>query len=596
MPKTRHTLWIDAKDLRGHDRYTVKNPRFRVWMMIVAILVVTVGLVLMFVFMPSSDSLSVHFSSIPDRAEVFIDGESVGQTPCEMNLDKGDYVLRMEAEGYLPVSEPIDVTESNRSFSIVFTEGKSEVAFVSSPDEVKVYVDDQYIGTTPFVYRDAILDEPVTIKAEKSGYYSVSQIETLSGIEEYKIKLEQIMVDVYINTEPPDAELFIDSRHVGTTPWSAKLYFGEHHIRIAKEGGYRIIEETIEVKSNLEVTYPLESVGIAIHGVLGETHTPGAKVYVIPLIASVAMENTSPWAVEQTTPVQLLAEDMAAYLTHKEIVPDQALIVGMRSESSASAGMKVVDVNSVGEIEETEIDIRFPESAQVDFLGQTLDGIGWFSLLSEKLSPAGLIENNPRYARLDGSVVDRDNPSRFFDTGGRSGLVVISPDHDYLAVVGGGMVTVFSSEGQLTSTVGETAVFGDGAIYICDEKRLKAVNLLTQAVQFVDVGIEGDSLQQAAGFLLVQNVDSATVVVDLETMRVLSWTQLLEDEYPYIAPHFIPEGMFSRSVAGEHHVLALGKVFGLKVLFGLGEKPCLLNVWFDNTPLRLEDTLTDQGT
>ena len=209
MPKTRHTLWIDAKELRGHDRYTVKNPRFRAWMMIIAILAVAVALVLMFVFMPGTGKLSVHFSSIPDGACVFIDGDDVGVTPCDVCLEHGTYMMRMETDGYLPVSESIEVTDSNRSFSIVFAEGKAEIAFTSNPEDVKIYLDSQYIGRTPFVYRDLVEDEPITIKAEKTGYYAISRIENLFGVEEFNIELEQIMLNVQINSEPPSAELFI---------------------------------------------------------------------------------------------------------------------------------------------------------------------------------------------------------------------------------------------------------------------------------------------------------------------------------------------------------------------------------------------------
>ena len=64
-----------------------------------------------------------RFSSIPEQANLFIDGQLLGKTPWEGMLNEGKHKVKIERPGYTPFEEPITVRKSERvnEFSIDLT-------------------------------------------------------------------------------------------------------------------------------------------------------------------------------------------------------------------------------------------------------------------------------------------------------------------------------------------------------------------------------------------------------------------------------------------------------------------------------------------
>ena len=59
---------------------------------------------------PYVSSGTVVFNTTPVMTEIFIDGQSVGNTPQTRGLTEGDHEIRFERPGYLPIIEQISVT------------------------------------------------------------------------------------------------------------------------------------------------------------------------------------------------------------------------------------------------------------------------------------------------------------------------------------------------------------------------------------------------------------------------------------------------------------------------------------------------------
>ena len=53
----------------------------------------------------------LHIKSEPDKATVFLDGEKVGETPCEVPFTfYGVRDISLEKEGYKPISKKVDLS------------------------------------------------------------------------------------------------------------------------------------------------------------------------------------------------------------------------------------------------------------------------------------------------------------------------------------------------------------------------------------------------------------------------------------------------------------------------------------------------------
>ncbi len=589
MPKTRLTMWMDRRDLEGHDRYTAKNPRFRVWMMLIAVMVVAIGMVMIFFFMPKSSTHNVHFSSIPPGASVYLEETIIGTTPFSKELDEGFHQLRIETEGFLPIEQKIEVTPTNTSVNIVFSGGETKVAFTSSPESVSVFLNDKFIGKTPFIFRDVADGNPVTIKAEKSGFRSIEIIEDLTSKTEIKLALEQIMLAVGIDSDPSGAELYIDGKHVGQTPWMSKLPFGEHKIRLAKDD---VIEETIDLKTDIEIMYPFKNTGIKIKGFLGEINTPGARIFVLPVKNYEIQPGITPLRIKGTTPTQIEQNDIATYLTMDKSIPDKALFIGIRDGISAT--MMMVDVSKTGELTESEVNLQFSAGSQIDFLGQSLSGIDWFSLLSEQPKSNGSIKNNPQFTIKGNRIIDRDNPEKSFTVNNSEGLLFLSPELDYLAVQNNKTIRLYDYKKQINIFTGDHLVFSSDNVYlfITSGSKLTRYEIITGKVATLDMDFVPTSIVAVSNWVIVNESNGAISLVNSSEMKITGWSAMLPDDPESWAQYFVPEGIFTRNIIGVNHVLLLGRVFGLKVIVTVDDRPSLLNVWFDVDPMLLTDFTT----
>lgn len=94
-------------------------------------------------------SQSCTLNSTPS-AGLYLDNKFMGYTPLKLNLTKGSHALLFEAEGYEPVTMPIDVSTGVDELNIELKpKPPGQIKLLSVPDGGSVYIDGQYVGITP---------------------------------------------------------------------------------------------------------------------------------------------------------------------------------------------------------------------------------------------------------------------------------------------------------------------------------------------------------------------------------------------------------------------------------------------------------------
>lgn len=131
----------------------------------------------------------------------------------------------------------------------VFLKG-GELELTSNPSGGKIYVDGKERGETPSVLSDVKLGSHV-IRIVKQGYEPYEeQVAVVEG-ERKKISasLKAAGGSLSVSTDPAGANIFIDGRYIGVSPFEGRdLSSGTHKVRAAKEG-YDTWEQDVAVEA-----------------------------------------------------------------------------------------------------------------------------------------------------------------------------------------------------------------------------------------------------------------------------------------------------------------------------------------------------------
>jgi hypothetical protein len=155
---------------------------------------------------------TITVNSNPTGAKLYIDGMLVGQTPYTGNLSFGNHLLRAE-QGMEKVDKAISITQNGgeSNFNITF----AQQAFMESTNGL--------LGS----------EQPSS-----------------------DANLPLLTKEITVNSNPNGSNLYIDGTMVGQTPYSGSIRFGNHILRIEKDG--QIAEKTITIlKSGGETNFGL---------------------------------------------------------------------------------------------------------------------------------------------------------------------------------------------------------------------------------------------------------------------------------------------------------------------------------------------------
>ena len=193
---------------------------------------------------PAFASLSV--TSNPGRAEVYLDGDFIGVTPLEFGARPGRHDIRIERQDYQTFSRSVNLTPG-QSFDVnAQLEPVRRDAFVdfrSSPSGAEIYVDGEFVGTTPI---DNVRISPGQHEARftLSGYETRRVTFSVSRGEETRVEttLRQTTGVVRVQANVGGAQVFLDGRPVGTVPSGSgqltlnNIAAGTHQITVVAQG------------------------------------------------------------------------------------------------------------------------------------------------------------------------------------------------------------------------------------------------------------------------------------------------------------------------------------------------------------------------
>jgi len=181
----------------------------------------------------------MQFNSVPEGADLHVDGELIGKTPLTTEILETGSDVRLSLFGYKTWQKELSMTagqtESYPAIELMVADGLIDIS--STPKGAGVTVDDEFRGNTPLtVPLSPLGDHRVELFLE--GYKKA--VRTLSVEPEKRtsmaVELSPILGNIKLTIEPGDAEVLVDNSSHGRGSQVLRLTAKKHKVTIQKEG------------------------------------------------------------------------------------------------------------------------------------------------------------------------------------------------------------------------------------------------------------------------------------------------------------------------------------------------------------------------
>lgn len=182
---------------------------------------------------------TLSFTTSPAGADVIVDGEVFGTTPLNAEILQGQRDVTLKLTGHKAWQEDFDVI-AGEDFVVpaVALEPADGLVFIqSNPSAASVTIGGVFQGLTPL---EVALppNENHQVTFFKDGFQSsTSSVRTEPNQErEINVRLDPVLANVSVVSEPPDAELYVNGEFRGAANQTIELMAANQQIEIRKDG------------------------------------------------------------------------------------------------------------------------------------------------------------------------------------------------------------------------------------------------------------------------------------------------------------------------------------------------------------------------
>ncbi len=219
----------------------------------------------------------LNINSIPTSAKVFINGESYGNTPLELNnMKAGIYKIRIENQNDKPFETSVvySGTEDTQLYPIL--DGEYGMIRISCAEtNAKVFIDDSLYGVTPLKDIKINLVQH-NIRIEKKGFDTFTRkINTLKRVHIIDADLISSYGSISLVDSVRNSTVYIDGKLVKSEDLSKySLLTGEHEL------AYKCNQDNVSSENNFEVKPDKNYVFLVNHRTM--TLRPFLFSYIVP--------------------------------------------------------------------------------------------------------------------------------------------------------------------------------------------------------------------------------------------------------------------------------------------------------------------------
>lgn len=165
---------------------------------------------------------TISLVTVPDSAEIEIDGKPYGNTPLQEFLKLGPHIIRFSKQGYKPYEKMVTVARDEegkkQELVVELEELPGKLTLESIPSEARVFIDGVDFGVTPYE-RDSIESGEYKISLSMDGYDTLEETITIHPGEHMKrsFTLNSNLGMIKLNVNPPGMNVYLDGVFVCRT-------------------------------------------------------------------------------------------------------------------------------------------------------------------------------------------------------------------------------------------------------------------------------------------------------------------------------------------------------------------------------------------
>jgi len=181
----------------------------------------------------------VSIGSVPAGAQVEVDGKAVGVTPAKIEMDAGIRRVQVSSPGLRVWTSSVVVNAGMPQTigPIELGAADARVTVRSVPSGAQVTTGGSFRGITP-VTIDLSPGVSHAVSVTRAGYAPWTREIFAEAAKESTLdaRLAALLVEVRIQGEPADAEVFVNGNPQGKAPVSLSLPASRQHVEVRKEG------------------------------------------------------------------------------------------------------------------------------------------------------------------------------------------------------------------------------------------------------------------------------------------------------------------------------------------------------------------------
>ena len=170
-------------------------------------------------------------------ADIFVNGQFKAKVNWQGRLNPGVYTFEAKLEKYNTATEKKTVFVGQPlNVKLSPTPKTGNLKIMTTPFEATIKIDGKDIGKTPLTLKNQLIGD-YTVELSLTGY--ATTYEKVIIIEGQTAEINATLqngMQVHISSNPTGADLFIDEKPAGKTPYNGNLGFGSHNLRIESNG------------------------------------------------------------------------------------------------------------------------------------------------------------------------------------------------------------------------------------------------------------------------------------------------------------------------------------------------------------------------
>jgi hypothetical protein len=193
----------------------------------------------------------------PAEASLYINNEIKGKGSWKGRLPAGVFSLEARLNQHRDAKQDVELSMGeNRIVNLNPTPIYGSLDVITNPPGATITIDGKEYGTTPNTINKLLIGD-YTVQLSRQGYATFSK--TVSIMEGANALLNENLTsgrEVTINSTPSGADLYIDGKAVGKTPYKGNLPFGLHELKVEKQG-LSAVQNVIITESGGETAFKI---------------------------------------------------------------------------------------------------------------------------------------------------------------------------------------------------------------------------------------------------------------------------------------------------------------------------------------------------